>query len=53
MPEQVKECPFCFGTGRVYKDIGDNNDVDLECDDCRGTGTLGEDEEESQPCQNK
>ena len=31
-------CPFCFGTGKVYKDVGDDNDVELRCDDCRGTG---------------
>ena len=33
-----KECCFCFGTGKRYIDIGDNNDVEVTCDDCRGTG---------------
>jgi DnaJ-class molecular chaperone len=33
-----EECVSCFGTGKRYVDIGDNNDVEVICDDCRGTG---------------
>jgi len=33
-----QECPFCFGTGKRFVDIGDNNDVEVTCDDCCGIG---------------
>ena len=34
----IRECILCFGTGQRQVDIGDDNDVLVKCDDCRGTG---------------
>ena len=34
----IVKCVFCFGTGSREMDIGDENDVEIRCDDCRGTG---------------
>jgi len=36
--KEKKECIWCFGTGKRCIDIGDDNDVEVTCDDCRGTG---------------
>ena len=32
------DCVWCFGSGVRYVDIGDDNDVEVRCDYCGGTG---------------
>lgn len=48
-----EECPFCFGTGKRYVDIGDDNDVEVTCDGCHGRGYEERNERSDVPKTNK
>lgn len=56
MPKEI-DCPNCDGTGMVKQFIGSSCGkrtedccggcyVDVECNECNGSGTIEEDEEE-------